>query len=110
MKLNMEKRAYERIATHFFVRFFNVDSLHNGLVTNLSENSIYFISEANLSSEFISEFIIELSIPLKEDDLKVPVKINRIAKTGNLYDGFGAELLSQSQDYIEFVHGLKALL
>lgn len=102
----MEKRAYERIATHFFVRFFNVDSLHNGLVTNLSENSIYFISEANLSSEFI----IELSIPLKEDDLKVPVKINRIAKTGNLYDGFGAELLSQSQDYIEFVHGLKALL
>ncbi len=96
----VEKRIYERIPIHLDVRVFNNGSLHNGLVTNFSENGMYFISGANLSSGLD----IEVSIPLKEDDLKVPVKIIRSAKTGNLYDGFGVKLLNSSQDYIEFVH------
>ncbi len=45
---------------------------------------------------------IEVSIPFKEDQLKVPVKIVRTKKTGYIYDGFGAELLNSSQDYMEF--------
>ena len=100
-----EKRAYERIPTLLDVKVLNGDSLHNGLVTNLSEKDMYFITGANLSSGLN----IEVSIPLKEDNLKVPVKVIRIKKD-NLYDGFGAELSSLSQDYIDFVHNLKANL
>jgi hypothetical protein len=95
-----EKRSNERIPIHLNVGVVNSDSLHNGLVTNFSENGIYFLSGANLSSGLD----IQVVIPLKEDHLNVPVKIIRRAKTGYLYDGFGAELLNSSQDYIEFVH------
>ncbi len=99
MKLNMEKIAYERIPIHLDVRVINGDSLYRGLMTNLSENGIYFISGANLSSGLN----IEVSIPFNDDQLKVPIKIVRTKKTGNVYDGFGAELLNSSQDYMEFV-------
>ncbi len=100
----MEKRAFERIPIHLNVRVLAGVSLHVGLVTNLSENGIYFISGATLSSGLN----IEVSIPFKQDVLKVPVKISRTEKTGFLYNGAGVELLSQSQNYIEFVHSLKA--
>jgi hypothetical protein len=102
-KNSTEKRTYERIPTHLFVRFLNGDSLHNALLTNLSENGIYFISETYLSSGLN----IEVSIP---NPLKVPFKIIRTAKTGCLYDGFGAELSEQLKDYLEFVDSLKASL
>jgi hypothetical protein len=75
-------------------------------MTNCSENGMYFMSGANLTTGLD----IEVSIPLKEDNLKVSIKIIRSAKTRNLYDGFGSELLNSSQDYIEFVHSLKVTL
>ena len=102
----MEKRAFERIPIHLNVRVHTGDSLHSGLVTNLSENGIYFISGATLSSGLN----IEVSIPFKQDVLKVPVKIVRTKKTGYLFDGFAAELLNSSQDYIEFAHSHNAPL
>ncbi len=96
----MEKRAFERIPIHLNVRVHNSGSLHNGLVTNLSEQGMYIITGAHLSSGLN----IELSIPFKKNHLKVPIKIVRTKKTGYLYDGFGAELSNSSQDYIKFVH------
>ena len=102
----MEKRAFERIPIHLNVRVHNSGSLHNGLVTNLSEQGMYIITGAHLSSGLN----IEVSIPFKQDVLKVPVKISRTEKTGFLYDGVGVELLSQSQNYLGFVHSLKASL
>ena len=100
MKLNMEKRAYERIPIHLDVRVLNSGSLHNGLITNLSEQGMYIITGLHLSSGSN----IEVSIPFMEDQLKVPVKIVRTKKIGYIYDGFGAELSNSSQDYIKFVH------
>jgi hypothetical protein len=103
MKLNMEKRAYERIPIHLDVRVFSNGSLHNGLITNLCERGMYIITGAHLSSGLN----IELSIPFKEDQLKVPVKIVRTKKTGYIYDGFGAELSNSSQDYLNFIDTLR---
>ena len=100
-----EKRGYERILKYIDITVLNGDSPRKGLVRNLSEKGMYFITGANLSSGLN----IEVSIPFKEDNLKVPVKVIRIKKD-NLYDGFGAELSSPSQDYIDFVHNLKANL
>lgn len=105
-KNSTEKRTYERIPTHLFVRFLNGNSLHNALVTNLSENGIYFITEAYISSGLN----IEVSILFTEDVLKVPVKITRTVKTGFLYDGFGAKLLNPPTSYLEFVDSLKPTL
>ncbi len=102
----LEKRSHERIQTLLDVKVLNDGSLHKGLVTNLSEKGMYFITSASVSSGLN----IELIFPLEGDDLKVPVKIIRTIKTGRLYDDFGAELLNSSQDYIEFVHSLKASL
>ena len=101
-----EKRGCKRITTQVFVSFFNGDSLDNGFVTNLSDINIYFITGANLSSGSN----IDVSIPLKYENLIVPVNINRTEKTGNLFNGFGAELLSPSLDYIDFIYRLKASL
>jgi len=100
-----EKRAYERIPINLEIKVLNGDSPRIGIVTNLSENGMYFITGANLSSGLN----IEVSIPFKEDEVKVPVKVVRIKKD-NMYPGFGAELLSQYQDYIDYVHSLKAPL
>ncbi len=100
----IEKRACKRIPAQLFVNFFNGGSLHHGLVTNLSDINIYFITGVNLS--FGSN--IDVSIPLKYENLIVPVYINRIEKTGNLYNGFGAELLSPSLEYIDFIYRLNA--
>ena len=102
----MEKRSFKRIPIHLYIRFFCGDSCHNGLVTNISENGIHFISGADLSSGLN----IDISIPLKEESLKIPVRIIRSEKAGNLYDGFSAEISSPLQDYVEFVESLQASL
>ena len=102
-KKSKEKRGYERISTHLDIKVLNGDSKHNGLVTNLSENGMYFISGANLSSGYN----IEVSIPFKDNNLKVPVNVIRTKKNG-LYGGFGVKLSSPCQDYIDFIHSLKA--
>jgi hypothetical protein len=100
---HIEKRSHERMQTILNVKIINCGSLHEGLVTNLSEKGMHFITGAPISSGFN----VELIFPLEGDSLKVPVKIIRTIKTSGLYD-FGAELLKSSQDYIAFVHSLKA--
>jgi hypothetical protein len=102
----MEKRSHERIRTLLDVKVLNYGSLHKGLVTNLSEKGMHCITVTSISSGLN----IELIFPLEGDDLKVPVKIIRTIEIGGLYYDFGAELLNSSQDYIEFVHSLKASL
>ena len=100
-----EKRAYERLPIILDIKVLNSDSPSYGLVTNISENGMYFMTGTNLSSGLN----IEVSIPFKEDEVKVPVTVIRIKKD-NIYDSFGAELSSPYQDYIDFVHSLKAPL
>ena len=104
-KRPIEKRAYERIPKCLGVKVLNGDSLHKGLVTNLSQNGMYFITGAYLSSGQN----IEVSIPFKEGNLKATVKVIRIKKD-NIFDGFGAELLNSHSDYLEFVNSLRTIL
>lgn len=102
----MEKRNFQRIPTHVHahVRVLNLGSLHSGLITDLSENGMSIITGEYLSSGQD----IEVYVPSKEDNLKVPAKIIRKINTGNLYDGFGAELLNSSKDYLEFFYNIRA--
>ena len=100
----VEKRSHERIHTLLDIKVLNDNTINKGLVMNLSERGVYFITGASISTGLN----IELIFPLEGDELKVPVKIIRTIKTGRLYNDFGAELLSSSQDYIEYVHTLKS--
>ena len=97
----MEKRAFKRIPAFLSAKLYYKDYFSETRIINLSQNGIYFITEAYLSSGLN----IEISIPLESTELKVPFKIVRIIKTGMMYSGVGAELLSPSKEYIKFIHG-----
>ena len=99
-----ENRAYQRMPIHLDINVLNGDSQHIGLVTNLSENGMFFITGANLSAGLN----IEVSMTYMEYELIVPVNLIRIKKD-NIYAGFGAKLSSPYQSYIDFVYSFKAL-
>lgn len=99
-----EKRAFQRIPAHLFVTFLNSSSSHNALVTDISENGVYFITEPYLPPGFNT--ILTLSVN-DSKDIELPVKIIRTMKTGGIYDGFGAELSEQSGEYLEFVRSIR---
>lgn len=97
----MEKRAFARIPSFLNTKLFYDDYSYDVLILNLSQDGIYFISEAYLSSGSN----INISIPLKTTELKVPFKIVRMSTMDLIYLRFGAELLSPSQEYTNFIHG-----
>jgi hypothetical protein len=101
-----DKRTHERVKSNLFVQLFHDGSIYDGLVTNLSEIGMGFITEAYIPPGLI----LEIHTPYREDVLKVPVKINRAVKTGFIYDDFGAVVLNPSPDYLEFVCSLRSIL
>ena len=101
----MNRRAYERVNINFRAKFFYGNTLYTGEITNLSENGIYI--STRLCFPFESRF--EILIPLDEGVLKVPVKVSRIIKTDDFYEGMGLELLEQSKNYLEFVRNLRSI-
>ncbi len=100
----MQKRSFERVHANIKVKFFCCESHYNGTVMNLSEDGMY-ISTDEMRFPFDSE--IEIIIPLNEDILKVPVKVMRITKSSDLYDGLGVKVLMPSEHYINFVNNCK---
>jgi hypothetical protein len=95
----LEKRSSKRIAANIALRFPCCNMIYSGTMTNLSENGMLINSE--ISFPIHSKF--DILIPLKEDVLKVPVKISRLVKTGNIYNGMGVELLDLPKKYLEFL-------
>lgn len=103
----MEKRAFERIPAFLSAKLFYENYIYDASIINLSQNGIYFIAAAYVSFGLN----IEISIPLESAELKIPFKIVRISETGlKHFFGSGAEILSPSQEYIEFLHGRLTLL
>ena len=52
----------------------------------------------------------EISIPVKEDILNIPVKVNRLTKSNGYYDGMGVELMEQPQKYLKQIKMLRLAL
>ncbi len=97
------KRAFERVASFLDAKLFYDNYSYDALILNLSQDGIYFISEAYLSSGLN----IKISIPLETTELRVPFKIVRTQTIDSIYPRFGAKLLSPSQEYANFVHDKK---
>ncbi|MEF9427569.1 MAG: PilZ domain-containing protein [Candidatus Mariimomonas ferrooxydans] len=95
----MEKRISRRIPVKRLLRFPCCNTYHSGTVTNLSENGMFI----HTMMCFPVQSKLELSIPLENEILKVPVKVNRIVKAGNVYDGMGVELMNLTKKYLKFI-------
>jgi hypothetical protein len=95
----MEKRASRRIHANLALRYPCHNKFCSGTVTNLSENGMFVDTEMDFPVK--SKF--DILISSSEDVLKVPVKISRVVKTGNIYNGRGVELLDLPKKYLEFL-------
>ncbi|UCD34628.1 MAG: PilZ domain-containing protein [Nitrospiraceae bacterium] len=97
-----EKRSSQRIPADLELTCCNRENF--GTLTNLSMNGM-FIKSKNISFPFQLQF--EISIPLKEETLSVPVRVSRITKSNGYYDGIGVELLKRPGKYIKFMNRMK---
>ncbi len=100
----MQKREFERITANIDINFFCCNTDYSGTVTNLSENGM-FISMQKMLFPFESEF--KVLIPYKKKVLNILVKISRITKSEDFFDGVGVKLLSPPIQYLELVNELR---
>ena len=100
----MQKRSFERMPAKINVKFFCCESQYNGTIMNLSEGGMY-ISTDEMNFPFDSE--LDIIISMTSDILKIPVKVMRITKSSDSYDGLGVTVLKPSGHYIDFVNHCK---
>jgi hypothetical protein len=101
----MERRTLQRLPVNLKVEFYCNHREYFGTVTNLSEDGM-FITTKEMSFPFNSEF--EVFLPLSEDMLNIHVKVQRITKSGDRYDGIGVALVEPSEKYREYVSSLRS--
>jgi hypothetical protein len=66
-----------------------------------------YISTDQICFPLDAEF--ELILNIEAAILSVPVKIRRITRTADRYDGIGVELLNPPQKYLEFIGNVHKL-
>ena len=101
----MDKRAFNRVPADIEVTFHCNNMDYTGIISDISENGM-FISTNDMCSPFDSQF--EVVIPFKDDEINVPVNLNRIILSPDSRDGIGVELSDLSPDYIEMVKNIKS--
>ena len=95
----MEKRDFKRIPANLILRFHSCNTVTSGSLTNLSASGMYI--EADVCFPIKSRF--NVLVQLKDEILKVPVKIVRIVKSGDFYEGMGVKIVNQSKKYLELL-------
>ena len=102
-RAQLKRRAFERIPASLEFHSLNVN--YFGVVTDISENGM-FIRSQKISFPFKSQF--EILIPLNERMLNIPVKVTRLTKSKDFYDGIGVELLKPTRNYLNLVKKLRS--
>ena len=101
----MQRRSYERISSDIKIKFSCDNMDYCGTIANLSESGM-FITTHDMCFPFDSKF--KVVIDFNGETLNIPVKVSRLTKTDNSYDGIAVQLLKPSDDYIELVKNLKS--
>jgi hypothetical protein len=96
---HMPKRESERMLSNVPLIFPCCNTFYSGKVKNLSENGMFINAEIFIPLE--SRF--EVILKMKEDILKVPVRLVRIVKSGDTYEGMGVKLLNLPEKYLELL-------
>ncbi len=94
----MEKRALERITVNVQADFFYGDTMYTGKVKNISKKGMYIKTDMCPPSDSK----IEILLPFMEEVLKVRVKVLRLEKTGETYNGMGVKVMDSSNGYVDF--------
>jgi len=102
--MRTEKRLYSRIPSKIKARFYCNDTDYSGTIMNISEDGM-FIGTSKVAFPFESNLII--FIRRKEMLLKVPVKVCRLTKTENVFDGMGVQVIDPGPGYLKFVRSLQ---
>jgi len=100
----LEKRSFERITTHLSVEFDCNNTICCSAVVNLSEKGMLLRTSEIL---FPMETNFDIFIHFKEEVLILPVKVNRLVKSGNVYDSIGIELINPPEKYLNYVARLR---
>ena len=100
----MRKRAFERMTTSLRVNFSTGDEIHSGTIANLSKNGMFINTKNCLPPK--SKF--DIRIPSDAGVMSVSVKVRRLWKVSNDYDGMGVELLNPSNQYFEFFNSMRS--
>ncbi len=87
------------------VKFPHNNTTCYGIVKNISEKGMCINSGVCLPSGSV----VEMLIPLKKEELQVPVNVRWIAKTGDFYDAMGIEILKPSEKYLKIVENFTAI-
>lgn len=85
-----------------WVEFDCHDTIFCSTVTNLSENGMLLRTQElyfPLSTQF------EVFIHLRDEILEVPVRVARLIKSEDAYNGIGIELIDPPEKYLEFIKG-----
>jgi desulfoferrodoxin-like iron-binding protein len=95
----MKKRVFDRIPSNQNVRLCFENSISTGTLINISKNGMF----VNTKVCFPLKTKFEIHLPIGEEILKVPVKVARLSRKDDNYDGIGAELLESPARYLEFI-------
>ncbi|RJQ49861.1 MAG: hypothetical protein C4538_01290 [Nitrospiraceae bacterium] len=95
----MEKRSSGRIPSNLKIKLCLDHDINTGILSNLSDNGMLITTKVcfPLKSQF------EILLPVGEEILKIPVRVSRLLKKNDVYDGIGVELLEPSAAYLEFL-------
>ena len=99
----MEKRTFERIRVNLEIGFCCCSKVHEGTITNLSENGMFICTRKYLASD--SKFVIVMRA--EDNLLKILVRVKRLTIRNSQYDGMGVELVNPNDDYLKYVSKLK---
>ena len=95
----MEKRDFKRIPANLILRFPSCNTVNLGTLANLSASGMYI--QADVCFPIKSR--LNVLVQLKDEILDVPVKIVRIVKSGNFYQGIGVKVLKKTNNYLELL-------
>jgi len=103
----MARRATWRIPLRLSVILNCGSRAFPGTVTNLSEYGMFISAEV---AGFTEDAQCDISLPLKEGELRIPGKLVRVSKINGRYNGIGVELIDPPQKYLDFVENLLYVL
>ena len=102
----MEKRSFQRESTNQSVRLAWANEISSGTVTNVSGKGMFINTNMTLPIE--SE--LEILFSIKGKIIKLPAKVSRILKKGDVYDRMGVEIINPPKEYLEFLGSLQSEL
>lgn len=98
----MSRRTSWRIPTSVNIKCYRGNKEFPGTVTNISEKGMFINTN---ETSYPEDLQFQVTIPVKEDDLHLSVKLIRSVKTNSHYS-MGVELLNSPQRYTEYIDNL----